>query len=415
MFPDPLWNPEDGDVHLWPGVTASFWVSLDLPPDTQAGQFTGSVVVSANGASGTSHAAQVLAQVPLRVQVWPILLPPLASGRFTATMSWVDASDFASARNLSKLVAPAEYKQTDGRQAYWEWMCDYRMPPNKLYVAPSFNFHTAEGTQSLQLLTNSTVNGALSESCGRRGGARWISAGNIELLAGHRLPNYTSAQIDKALNMMAPTIDEATRLGVQDRIFVYGFDETPPENIEALRQLFGAVKRRWPKLRTVATLDWSEFDVEVKLSLPLDVWVEEPNAMRADPAHARFWNQSGWNSSSTISRADIATWTAAGREVWMYHCCCYALESCVNSFVEWPAAMNRVMPWLAISTGATGWLYFAVNEWLNFYVGPCSKEMPHCSQWSSHPVRPFALHFSFDFVVEPSDRSRITESGGTFH
>eukprot|EP01043_Picozoa_sp_COSAG02_P039435 COSAG02_NODE_3113_length_7338_cov_2.845559_3_plen_149_part_00 len=42
------------------------------------------------------------------------------------------------------------------------------------------------------------------------------------------------------------------------------------------------------------------------------------------------------------------------------------------------------MPWLAISNGATGWLYFAVNEWLNFYVGPCSKSMPHCSQWSTH-------------------------------
>jgi len=42
------------------------------------------------------------------------------------------------------------------------------------------------------------------------------------------------------------------------------------------------------------------------------------------------------------------------------------------------------MPWLAVGNGGTGWLYFAVNEWLNFYVGPCSKEMPHCSQWSNH-------------------------------
>ena len=38
----------------------------------------------------------------------------------------------------------------------------------------------------------------------------------------------------------------------------------------------------------------------------------------------------------------------------------------------------------AISNGATGWLYFAVNEWLNFFVGKCTKEMPHCSEWSNH-------------------------------
>lgn len=67
-----------------------------------------------------------------------------------------------------------------------------------------------------------------------------------------------------------------------------------------------------------------------------------------------------------------------------YHCCCYELDACLNSFVEWPAVMNRLMPWLAVSNGATGWLYFAVNEWLNFYVGPCTKSMPHCSQWSNH-------------------------------
>jgi hypothetical protein len=126
-----------------------------------------------------------------------------------------------------------------------------------------------------------------------------------------------------------------------------GFDETPPENINALIQLFGALKRRWPKLRTVATLDWSEFDVHVKLHLPVDVWVQEPNAMRRDPQNATYWNQSGWNSSSALSRADIAAWTGAGRQYWQYHCCCYALDSCLNSFVEWPAQMNRLMPWLA--------------------------------------------------------------------
>ena len=141
----------------------------------------------------------------------------------------------------------------------------------------------------------------------------------MELLAGHRLPNYTTAQIDKALDMITPTMEAAERLGVTDRIFAYGFDETPPSNVVALKQLFGALKARWPALRTVATLDWNEFDVSMssKLDLPVDVWVQEPNAMRQDPANSSYWNQSGWNSSSAMSRGDIAAWTAAGREYWM--------------------------------------------------------------------------------------------------
>ena len=98
--------------------------------------------------------------------------------------------------------------------------------------------------------------------------------------------------------------------------FADGFDETPPENIGALVQLFGALKQRWPALRTVATLDWSEYETHVKLELPLDVWVEEPNAMRRNPSTLRYWNQSGWNSSSALSRGDIDTWRRAGREFW---------------------------------------------------------------------------------------------------
>lgn len=103
-------------------------------------------------------------------------------------------------------------------------------------------------------------------------------------------------------------------------MFADGFDETPPENIGALVQLFGALKQRWPTLRTVAALDWSEYETHVKLQLPLDVWVEEPNAMRRNPATRSYWNQSGWNSSSALSRMDIDAWRRAGREFWQVSC-----------------------------------------------------------------------------------------------
>jgi hypothetical protein len=211
MFPDILWGPTDGDVVLWPGVTASFWVDVEVLASSSAGQFSGSVELTADGGKIR------LVSVPFYVEVWDVVLPSLAVGRFTAVMSWIDSGDFTSARRVGTLI-----DQGGGKDRYWQWMCDYRMPPNKLYVAPAFNFHRAangSGAHELQLLTNKTVGGQVQDSCGRRGGAGWISIGNVELLAGHRLPNYTAAQIDSALAAVAPTMAAAERLGVADRVF----------------------------------------------------------------------------------------------------------------------------------------------------------------------------------------------------
>ena len=208
FFPDPLWDPSDGEAVLWPGVTASFWVSVTLPPGTAAANFSGTCKLVAGGSP------QPLAQVPLQLEAWPILLPPLASAQFTGIMSWIDSGDFSSAVNMSKLILPA-----GGREVYWEMMCDHRMPPNKLYVAPAFNFHTKDAAYQLELLTNHSVNGSVVASCGKRGGGGGISVGNVELLAGHRLPNYTQAQIGRAIDMLTPTMDAVERLGAFDRVY----------------------------------------------------------------------------------------------------------------------------------------------------------------------------------------------------
>ena len=207
-FPDPIWSPDDGPATLWPGVTSSFWVDIAVGPGTQAGVFNGTIALLA-------EEGNALALIPLEVEVWDIALPALSNGRFTSVMSWIDASDFTSAHSITSLLSPG-----GGRHNYWQWMCDYRMPPNKLYVAPAFDFYsTGHGASDLESLTNATMNGSISNSCGGRGGASWISLGNVELLAGHRLPNYTAAQIDKALAAIAPTMQEAERLGVVDRVF----------------------------------------------------------------------------------------------------------------------------------------------------------------------------------------------------
>jgi hypothetical protein len=70
----------------------------------------------------------------------------------------------------------------------------------------------------------------------------------------------------------------------------------------------------------------------------------------------------------------------------------------------------------AISNGATGWLYFAVNEWLNFFVGKCTKEMPHCSEWSNHTaVATRAPHNTARTVFSPQGSGFASGDGLYFY
>lgn len=378
MFPDPIFDATAAGVTLFPGVTASLWVSVAIPVGTTAGKYAGT--------ASLVMGMHTLSVVPLRVEVWPIALPPLHKARFTAVMNWVDEGDFSATKGLGNLLAPVATKAgpltpavyQEAKHQYWAFMCDHRMPPNKLYNAPAFDFFSSadgRGLADFVMLTNATVNGSTQDSCGQ-GGARSISLGNVQILAGKYL-NYSAAQIAATLDRMAPVIDGAKKLGVLDRVYAYGFDEAGPQYKHAMRQLFGAIKARWPTLRTVATLDWNSAAVTgtttnmtVNLSLPIDVWVQEAKAF------------------SSVTLENIRQWTGAGREFWMYHCCCYDMHSCMNSMTEWPAAISRVMPWLAVANGGTGWLYYAVNEWLPVaYIRPDSKGYCTegiCSEWANH-------------------------------
>jgi hypothetical protein len=131
MFPDPLWEATKAGVALFPGVTASLWVSVAIPLGTAAGEYRGTASLVAG--------SRILAEVPLSVEVWPIALPPLHRARFTAVMNWVDEGDFSATKGLGRLLAPAAAAGSltpaayqTAKHQYWTFMCNHRMPPNKL-------------------------------------------------------------------------------------------------------------------------------------------------------------------------------------------------------------------------------------------------------------------------------------------
>ena len=91
------------------------------------------------------------------------------------------------------------------------------------------------------------------------------------------------------LDTLAPTVENATRLGIVDRMYVYGFDEFPAEQNATVYALFGAIKARWPALRTIAALDWPVMPED----LPVDVWVDLYSGKQAFPMMYTHPSQSG--------------------------------------------------------------------------------------------------------------------------
>ena len=131
--------------------------------------------------------------------------------------------------------------------------------------------------------------------------------------------------------------------GLDQWSYVYGFDEVPSNCEPVLRQVFGAVKRAFPGLKTMAAINWPK----VATDLPLDVWVLQ----------YQLFDEFGPEISSN--------WTQA-KELWLYHCIEPNSMRYLNTFTERPTIQGRLLFWLAalweIQYGRpTGWLYYEVN------------------------------------------------------
>ena len=84
-------------------------------------------------------------------------------------------------------------------------------------------------------------------------------------------------------------------------------------------KLLGAVKKEFPKLRTMAT--FSGFS-HVPTDLPVDVWVEiyqwwyySQTSSRPDGNNGSGWAPVGGQGSTHVP-ASVAAWRAAGKEFW---------------------------------------------------------------------------------------------------
>ena len=87
--------------------------------------------------------------------------------------------------------------------------------------------------------------------------AAWVHFSLLTTWVAVQTQKYvTPDDIERVLKVLEPAIDGLVKAGYKDRLFVYGFDEQTDSWAKSLYRMYGAIKQRWPFLRTMATLDW---------------------------------------------------------------------------------------------------------------------------------------------------------------
>eukprot|EP00051_Salpingoeca_urceolata_P008965 m.110276 g.110276 ORF g.110276 m.110276 type:complete len:586 (-) comp16033_c0_seq3:126-1883(-) len=324
--PDPLLAVPSAGLTVPAATTQAFWITVVVPEATPAGNYTSKVTVSAAG--------QPAVTVPVSIEVWDIVLPSL------------NASKIGTAWSGSWTPSYFEpYYNTSWNKTQWyDAMTTNRMPPDAIYTSaprPMDDYEYLAGHGARWM--------ALMDVCNLHMDDGDVATPNPGVGEGGSCANYSDAYVEKLIATLKPAVEALRAKGWIDRAYVYGFDENPVSCEPQVRKLFGATKKAFPDLRTMAVLNWHPMPVD----LPVDVWVLQYEEYVASDAQA---------------------WIKAGKQQWWYHCIEPSGLNNLNTFIERPLIQDRLLFWLAACAHAgcgtygvggapSGWLYYAVNLW----------------------------------------------------
>ena len=278
-------------------MTQPIFIEVCIPASTAAGVFRGSIVVNgvaSDSASSSAGTTQFSFKVPVVLEVWPIELPPLGTaGLFNAMVGW---SGWVSWGGIDDPASDLHaWWPNKTREWAWEtwipFLAKRRIPPQMLYA-----------TQPQPIEFYQQVAGA---------GAQWINLFDVSAAIQYQHQNLTDAYVAQMLATLAPTVANATALGIIDKLYVYGFDEIDYSLNATVYKLAGAIKQRWPRLRIVAALDWPVMPSD----LPVDVWVDMYSDYFCDNNYG-----SACAHESNTKQLQREAWEASGKEYFWYWC-----------------------------------------------------------------------------------------------
>ena len=195
-----LTGANDTSFTLDGGLAHSFWVRLAVGAAAAPGRYAMQVELK--------FAALPHISVPLALTVWDIdPLPGLLSPSSLGTIFAFNSTNSHRAGSIDSYYK--EQSPASVRKNYMDALASERIPGDSCYLhAPREIEHyeqlAASGTRFMGLLDVS------------------VAASN-----GSMRVNYTQAQIESVLAVLAPTVAQLKQRGLLDRAYVYGFDERP--------------------------------------------------------------------------------------------------------------------------------------------------------------------------------------------
>jgi hypothetical protein len=329
-----------------------FWIDVCAPKDQAPGLYTGMVTITAKGAAPTT--------VPMQARVWSLALGegsrlPLALAYGQGGIGPVYIKDpaqqklydeYCQGQVLREALGKEAEKGLQMRQKCFDLILSHRLIPDNIY----------RGTPPL----------IEDVKYWRQRGARWFNIIHVGSVASLKEGDpYPADRKKKILDALAAYVPELQKEGLLDMAYIYGFDEVRKNQFAAIKDIFGEIKKRYPKIPLMTTGYDESLGLDTGLDGVVDVWV---------PLTAKY-DKLG---------PQIKQARARGRQVWWY-ICCGPRHPYANWFIEYPATDHRlVMGFMAHKFGTQGFLYYALALWRQYEKAPKGKE-----GWKTSPYKDF--------------------------
>jgi hypothetical protein len=304
-WPDPLLPARE--FKLESGITQPLWFTVRIPPDTPPGDYAGHVAVSVDGESAIS--------VPTSIRVHSVVIPTQGYMKTAfALMDW----------HLKKVYGNIDPKL---RRAYTDFLLDHRLNPDDISRTNFPDIKELEYANKRGLNAFNILN-VVPEPKDDSG---WVCWAPVEA--------YTPEFKRRFFQRLDEFVPELEKRGLIDKAYVYGFDERGPEYIPIIKDYFGEIKRRYPRIRTLSTC-WPPAGTD-PLSLNIDWYV---------------------SLSSSYNHELAQKVRKKGGEMWWY-VCMGPNYPYANWLLENPLIEARVIWWQAFSYDVEGFLYWGLNIW----------------------------------------------------
>jgi len=333
---DPRWTGKELEAgrrfgasgfSVWEGRNEVLWIDVWVPRDAAPGTYTGSLTVRAANVKPV--------EIPVRVEVWDLLLPegPTHENHFGG----VDRV----ARYLGLDASSDAFQPIEDR--YMAMMADHRInPPLPRRLHPARN---DDGSA----VFDDELDAKITE---------WHERYHVTNVDVPRapFPDVLGVDRDKAKRYYASWYAYLERKGWTKGAYLYMLDEpNDPEDYERVRQLGAMVHEGAPGLRRlvveqpyVQNPDWGTLDDAIDIWCPLFGFIHEPSVQRVQANGDEVWSYSALVQSTPPYNPDYKNVKDENPPYWQ---------------IDFPVTSYRIAPWLNRRYGITGLLYWSAVYW----------------------------------------------------